>query len=147
MPPSVPLNRVDGSWSLYWNFDQYLSRRPVRRDARMGALRTRRRIADDDANPLAWFLSFGVGGHNPMRGREADTFGAGWFVVGDQRRDRRRSSKLVLGPLDDGHGFEMFYNWQATPWLNITPDLQVLVPARENVDTALVLGVRAVMRL
>ena len=44
--------------------------------------------------------------------------------------------QAALGPIDDGQGIEIYYNWQATPWLNITPDLQVLVPARENVDTA-----------
>ena len=143
--PSVPLNRVDGSWSLYWNFDQYLFVDPCNA-ARGWGLFGRAAVADNDANPLEWFLSFGVGGHNPKRGREADTFGMGWFLSGTSS-EIDPLIELALGPLNDGHGFEMFYNWQATPWLNITPDLQVLVPARENVDTALVLGVRAVMRL
>lgn len=143
--PDVPIATANGSWSLYWNFDQYLSVDPCNERRGWGVF-GRAGIADQDANPLSWFLSFGVGGHNPAAGHEADTFGAGWFVAGS-------SDKVgpilegFLGPIEDGHGVELFYNWQATPWLNVTPDLQVLVPARDNVDTALVLGVRAVMQL
>lgn len=143
--PNVPINEANGSWSLYYNFDQYLFVDPC--DATRGwGLFGRAGIADEDANPLSWFLSFGVGGHNPMRGRGADTFGAGWFVAGSSDQIGP-ILETVLGPIDDGHGVELFYNWQATPWLNVTPDLQVIVPASENVDTALALGVRAVMRL
>ena len=103
-------------------------------------------IADDEANPLHWFLSFGIGGHNPHRGHEADTFGAGWFVAGTSD-EIGPIIEATLGPIQDGHSVELYYNWQATPWLNITPDLQVIVPARGNIDTALVAGIRAVMRL
>lgn len=143
--PDVPINQADGSWSLYWNFDQYLF--VDADDARRGwGLFGRAGIADEDANPLEWFLSFGIGGHNPLAGHEADTFGVGWFVAGSSD-EIGPILETAFGPIGDGHGVEIFYNWQATPWLNVTPDLQVLVPSRENVDTALVAGVRAVVRL
>lgn len=143
--PDVPIAAAEGSWSLYWNFDQYLVVDPC--DPRRGwGVFGRAGVADEQANPLSWFLSFGVGGHNPSRGREADTFGAGWFVAGSSD-EIGPVLQTVLGPIGDGHGVELFYNWQATPWLNVTPDLQVVVPSRENVDTALLLGVRAVMEL
>ncbi len=143
--PNIPINETDGSWSLYWNFDQYLQVDPCNPQRGWG-LFGRAGIADDEANPLAWFLSFGVGGTSPIQGRHADTFGAGWFVAGSSD-EVGVILETVLGPVNDGHGVEMFYNWQATPWLNVTPDLQVIVPAREDVDASLVLGVRAVMRL
>jgi len=143
--PNIPINETSGSWSLYWNFDQYLSVDST--NAKRGwGLFGRAGIADDEANPLAWFLSFGVGGNNPMKGREADTFGAGWFYEGSSDEIGPLVA-AVLGPIGDGQGIEIFYNWQATPWLNVTPDFQVIVPGRENVDTALAVGVRAVMRL
>ncbi|TWT97736.1 Carbohydrate-selective porin, OprB family [Botrimarina colliarenosi] len=143
--PNVPINETSGSWSLYWNMDQYLYVDPC--DATRGwGFFGRAGIADQDANPLSWFLSFGLGGHNPTKGHEADTFGAGWYVAGSSD-EIGPVLETLLGPIGDGHGVELFYNWQATPWLNVTPDLQVVVPARENVDTALVLGLRAVMRL
>ncbi len=143
--PNLPINQVDGSWSLYWNFDQYLYVDQCDSSRGWGMF-GRAGIGDDVTNPLSWFLSFGVGGHNPMPGRNADTFGAGWFIAGSSD-EIGPVLEIVFGPIDDGQGVELFYNWQATPWLNITPDLQVIVPGRENVDTALALGVRAVMAL
>lgn len=143
--PNVAINQVEGSWSLYWNFDQYLQVDPTESSRGWGMF-GRAGIGDDDTNPLAWFLSFGVGGHNLMFGREADTFGAGWFMTATSD-EIGPVLEIPFGPVGDGQGVELFYNWQATTWLNVTPDLQVLMSARENVDTALVLGVRAVMAL
>ena len=143
--PNVAINETSGSWSVYWNADQYLHVDPCN-PARGWGLFGRAGIADDEANPLHWFLSFGIGGHNPHRGHEADTFGVGWFVAGTSD-EIGPIIEATLGPIQNGHGVELYYNWQATPWLNITPDLQVIVPARENVDTALLAGIRAVMRL
>ncbi|TWT40743.1 carbohydrate porin [Botrimarina hoheduenensis] len=143
--PDVPINEADGSWSAYYNFDQYLFVDPCN-EGRGWGLFGRAGVADQQANPLSWFLSFGLGGHNPMSGHGADTFGVGWFVAGSSDQIGP-ILETVLGPIEDGHGVELFYNWQATSWLNVTPDLQVVVPSRDNVDTALVLGVRAVMQL
>ena len=55
--------------------------------------------------------------------------------------------------LRDESGFEAFYNIAITPWLQLTPDIQVIRPAQEvtisgeNVDTATVLGFRLQMVL
>jgi porin len=141
--PSVPIQRADGSWCLYWNFDQYLkvfSSDPLRGWGVFG----RAGIGDDTANPISWFLSFGVGGNSPLCGRESDTFGAGWYYSGTSG-NIGPILQTVLGPIGDGQGVELFYNIAVTPWLNVTPDLQVVVPARENVDTAVVAGLRAKM--
>ncbi|QDV73994.1 carbohydrate porin [Botrimarina mediterranea] len=143
--PDIPVAQASDAWAVYWNFDQHLFVDPC--DAGRGwGVFGRAAISDEEINPLSWFLSFGLGGHNPMRGHEADTWGAGWFVAGSSG-EIGPIIETFLGPIGDGHGVELFYNWQATPWLNVTPDLQVLAPSRENVDTALVLGVRAVMLL
>lgn len=141
--PDVPIARSNGSWSTYWNFDQYLVVDPS--DATRGwGVFGRAGLGDEESNPLSWFLSFGVGGNNPSSGHETDTFGVGWFVTGSSDQIGP-ILETVLGPIEDGHGVELYYNWQATPWLTVTPDLQVLDPARENVDTAVVVGVRGVM--
>lgn len=143
--PDVPINETDGSWSLYWNGAHYLHVDPCT-PGRGWGLFGRAGLADDRTSAFGWFLSFGVGGNNPMRGHEADTFGVGWFVNG-LSNEIGPLLQAVTGPLSDGHGVELFYNWQATSWLNVTPDLQVLIPERDNVDTALALGVRAVVAL
>jgi porin len=38
---------------------------------------------------------------------------------------------------------ELFYDVAVTPWCHITPGLQVVTPARDRIDAALVFGIRA----
>jgi porin len=98
-------------------------------------------IGDDQVNPLPWFFSFGIGGNSPMQGRHQDTFGAGWYLAGTSD-EIGTILTTVLGPIEDGQAVELFYNYQFTPWCHITPDLQFIDPARQQVDSAVVAGVR-----
>lgn len=139
--PNVVIPTTDGSWSLFWNFDQYLVVRRQKPLNGWGAF-GRAGIGDDQTNPMAWFLSFGLGGNVPFASRPADTFGVGWYYAGS-------SSEIgdiltgTLGPIGNGQGIELYYNYQVTPAIRLTPDVQVIFPAREQVDAALVAGVRA----
>ena len=139
--PDVPIARQSDSWSIFWNCDQYLVVDPDN-SARGWGYFARAGYGDDETDPIEWFLSAGLGGSSPLAGRPADTFGVGWYHAGT-------SDKLgpiietAFGPIGDGDGVELFYNVAVTPWCHVTPDVQVLVPARETVDTALAAGVRA----
>ncbi len=139
--PDAPIARQSGSWSLYWNCDQYLYVDPYNAACGWGVF-GRAGIGDDETNPLAWFVSGGVGGTGMFCGRPADTFGAGYYFAGTSGQIGPILQTL-LGPIGDGQGVELFYNYEVTPWCHVTPDFQVVVPARENVDTAIVAGVRA----
>lgn len=138
--PSVPIARQSGSWALTYNFDQYLFVDPS--DSKRGwGLFGRAGLADPYTNPIQYFLSLGLGGNSPLRGRDCDTFGLGWYYSGT-------SSKIAplltaLGNLGDGQGGELFYNIALRKRLSVTADTQILLPARSNVDTALVFGLRA----
>ncbi len=138
--PDVPIDRTDGSWSLYWNMHQYLV--TDRSDPSVGwGVFARAGIADEDTNPLRSFLSAGVGGSSPIRGRRQDSFGVGYYFA--ETSDEIGSIlTAVLGPVNDGHGVEAFYNVAMSQHVTLTPDLQVIVPSREQIDTALVAGVR-----
>ena len=138
--PDVPIARQDGSWSLYYNFDQYVSLYTDAPTTGWGVF-GRAGIADDQANPLAYFLSIGIGGNSPLCGREADRIGIGYYYAGTSD-EIGPILQATVGPIGDGQGVELFYNYEVTPWFHLTPDLQVLDPAREAVDTALVLGLR-----
>lgn len=141
LPPAAgPLVRRPDSWSVYWNFDQYLVVDECDPSQGWGVF-GRAAVADDDTNPLEWFLSFGVGGNSWIECREADTFGVGWFY--SSTSDQLPGA--VLG--DHGQGVELFYNYAVNPWLHVTGDLQVIDPARQGVDNALVLGLRVNMNL
>jgi len=142
--------KEDGSWSVYYNFDQYFyetakgSGRGIGLFGRFGA-------SDGNPNLMQYFYSAGIGGKGFFASRPYDQFGMGYYYLDIQ-------SPTLQGPLRtreflrDEWGFEAFYNVALTPWLLLTPDLQVIGPAskrqrilqreRESVDTAVVMGFR-----
>jgi porin len=132
--PGVPIQPKDGSWSLRYNFDQYLYVDPCHPQRGWGVF-GRAGISDGNPNPLKWNMSFGVGGHSPLRGRQADRFGIGWYYGGANQGTFFRP--------DDGTGVEIFYNAAVTPWFHLTPDLQILDGgSMRNPDTALIFALR-----
>lgn len=121
------------SYTIYHGLDQYLFRFSQKPDRGWG-LFSRAAITDGNPNPVRYFLSAGLGGYSPLGQRRGDTFGAGWYFVG---------ASTQFGPVptalfnpQNGSGVELFYNYQATPWLNITPDVQWLNPGLTNLATA-----------
>lgn len=139
--PNVTIPTTRGSWCLYWNADQYWAVFPGESLRGWGSF-ARAGIADEVTSPLSWFLSFGIGGDSPIASRPADTFGIGWYYAA--------TSSLIgplitaqFGPIGNGQGVECFYNYQLTPAIRLTPDLQVLVPSLTDNSTALIVGLRA----
>lgn len=138
--PTATIPTTRGSWALFWNFDQYLvtaADNPTRGWGTFG----RAGIADKDTSPIAWFLSFGIGGDSPLPSRPEDTFGVGWYHAA--------TSSFIgpllaaqYGPIGSGEGVECYYNYHLTPAILLTPDLQVVVPSLRDFSTALILGVR-----
>ncbi|MCC7085317.1 MAG: carbohydrate porin [Pirellulales bacterium] len=141
--PNIVIPTQRGSWALYANFDHYLivdSSNPLRGWGTFG----RAGIADANTNPLAWFLSYGIGGSSPIKSRPADSFGVGWYCAGASDQIGPILT-AVVGPIGNGQAVECFYNYALTPAIRLTPDLQVIVPAREEIDPALVVGLRMQM--
>jgi porin len=135
-----PLPRETGSWSLFYMFDQTLGTfadDPKRSWGMFGNLG----LADGNPSPIRWAANIGVGGASPFASRPLDTFGIGYFYVGISDDLKNFAPRLL--PLGDEQGVEAFYNIGVTPWFHVTPDLQVIMPFRERVDTALVFGLRA----
>ncbi|QDU51652.1 Carbohydrate-selective porin, OprB family [Gimesia panareensis] len=143
--PDIPISRETESWSFYWNFDQYLFVDPDNPERGWG-LFGRAGIADKQTNPIEWFLSLGIGGNSPISSREADTFGIGWYYSATSDRLAPFIDQ-ILGGVGDGYGVEMFYNVEVNKWFHLTADMQVIRPARQTVDTALLVGLRAVIDL
>jgi porin len=155
---NVPLqspNTENSTWSIYYNFDQYLWSPEGHPDQGIGVF-FRFGASDGMANPIKYAFSAGIGGKGIVPGRPGDTFGLGWartqfsgnFVPILRER-------LDIG-LDKEDAFEMYYNASLTRWLNATLDLQVIDPALNkmldssgrltNMDTAVVAGLRLYVR-
>jgi porin len=141
-PPPATLQTRWNSWTMYYGFDQYFVRYTDKPDRGWG-LFGRASIGDGNPNPIRYFLSTGLGGYSPLGQQRGDTFGVGWFLVGASDQFGPVPTAL-LGPRN-GIGVEWFYNIQATPWLNITPDVQWIRPGLGAIstDNAFVYGVRA----
>jgi porin len=98
----------------------------------------------------------GVGGKGIVPGRPRDTCGVGWtrLECSDDFVPFLRQ-RLPLG-VEDESTVEMYYNASLTPWLNVSPSLQITDPGLDNalnergqleeLDTALVFFLRTFIR-
>lgn len=139
-----------GSWSVTYSADQALYVDPCNPKRNWG-LFTNIGLADDGPSPIRWTANVGVGGSSPLQSRPLDTFGIGYAYV-NYSTPVQQMAPLLL-PIGNDHIVELFYNIAVTPWFHLTPDLQVLAPAREQtlplppgpeaINTAIVFGMRA----
>lgn len=136
--PSVPIDRTDGSWSLFWNTDQALWVDSCDSSRHWGYF-ARAGVADDSANPISYLLSGGLGGSSPLR--SGDSFGIGYFYSGTSDEIAPFLS-AVLGPIGDSQGVEIFYRSQLTKSVSVTPDFQWISQARNRLSDAYILGLR-----
>ena len=130
---------------LYYNFHQYLYTEPDDPEQGWGVF-GRFGCSTGEANPFEQFYSIGVGGNGILPGRDNDRFGIGYYHL-NFSDDFPTIAKRSLGGLDEGYGVELFYNIEITPWLHISPDLQIICNpgGNDNNDTAIVAGVRVYM--
>jgi porin len=148
------IKKEDDSWSVFYNFDQYVYEpnkgQGVGIFGRFGA-------SDGDANPIHYFYSVGVGGKGIVPGRALDEFGVGFYYI-DVSNPEFTGLLADRDLLRDEYGVEAYYNIALTPWMKLTPDIQIIRPAQEktlkidsehllaskkkDVDTATVVGLR-----
>lgn len=153
--PVAPLNHEDKTWAAVYSFEQFLwqpagdPRRGVGMFFSAGA-------SDGKANPIKHSYSLGLVGKGVVPGRPRDEFGIGWT----RTRFSDNFVPFLRNAFDLGlkreDAVELYYNASVTPWMNISPSLQVIssglnraLDPRGNfkdVDTTYVLGVRVGVR-
>lgn len=124
------LERKKGSWNIYYNFDHYLYE-PKKASGEGIGIFARFGASDGNPNFMHFFYSLGFGGKGLIPRRENDRYGLGFYFIdvsNPKLQGLFRSTKL----LRDEYGFEAFYNIAITPWLNLTPDLQVVRGAQKD---------------
>lgn len=129
-------------FALYYNFDQHLVQEPDDPSQGFG-LFGRFGWSDGEVNPVAEFYSLGVGGKGLLPNRDNDTYGVGYYFL-----NASGDLPAILG-INAEQGIELYYNIEVTPWLHITPDLQILIDpgGRSDRDPAIVVGVRMHMKI
>jgi porin len=141
------IEKQDGSWMIYYNFDQYLYE-PEKGSGKGIGIFGRLGVSDGNPNPMHFFFSIGVGGKGIIPSRPLDRFGIGYYYMDVSNPTFTGLHGRKREFLRDEYGFEVFYNVAITPWFQLTPDIQVIRPAQketvsgEKVHTATVLGLR-----
>ena len=135
----VQIRETSGSWSVYYNFDQFLY--TTKADGSQGiGIFGRIGFGDRNTNIFEQFYSFGIGGRGMLPGRDLDRFGIGFYYTNFSNH----LPEIVLS--GDEIGLEVFYNIAATNWLFVTPDIQVIEPAGKRATTAFLSGLRLQMK-
>ncbi|MDP2178143.1 carbohydrate porin [Methylicorpusculum sp.] len=123
--PVEPANRKDNTWSVIYSFDQYFwhpdgdPKRGIGFFFSFGA-------TDGNPNPIQYSYMMGIGGKGVFTGRQHDSFGIGWARAefSDKFLPILRE-RLGLG-LDHEDAIELYYTAAITPWLNVSPNLQII---------------------
>jgi len=134
-----------GDWGFYVGFDQMVWKENDNPKDKQGfSIAARYGYAHGDVNRVDNFWAFGTKYQGLVSGRDKDLFGIGVAqgIMSDQfRRIHARADRETV--------YEMYYSYQVTPWLTISPDLQFVTNAGgdKDDDNALVAGIRIRMVL
>ncbi len=93
-------------------------------------------IGDKDTNPVAWSIAGGLSGRGSLPGRDADTWGLGYFFndLTDMPSDI---------PMEDlAHGLEVYYDIQLMGCTTLTFDVQWVKSAFAHAENSTILGAR-----
>jgi porin len=154
--PVQQLNQVHSTWTVYYNFDQYLWSPAGAPDRGIGVF-FRFGATDGVANSIKYHYNVGIGAKGLVPGRPCDNFGIGWART--ELSDNfvpflRQQLRLGLGHEDV---VELYYNATITPWLSAALDLQIIEQALartfdasgtglRDLDTAVIVGLRVSTR-
>jgi len=134
----VSLDKGEDSWSAMYNLHQYIYTEQQDQTQGFGVF-GRVGFADDKTNPISNFYGAGLGGKGSIDGRDRDTWGISYFYM--QLSDE--FGRAVERNFGDAQGVEVFYNIELTQWMHLTPDLQIIHPSSDRVDTTYIAGLRA----
>ena len=154
--PVQPLNQEEKTWAVVYGFEQYLWQPTGDAKRGVGAF-FNFGVSDGSTNPVKRSYSAGLVGKGVVPGRPNDNLGIGWArtkVSNDFVPFMRDTFNLGLNHEDV---VELYYSAALTPWLNVSPSLQIINSGLsktldsggtrlKNLDTAYVAGVRVGVR-
>ena len=138
-PLGIPLETVQGAWTLNVSVDQFVWMHPNDPTKGMGVFGM---FGVSDGNPsiLRTQTFVGFGGAAPFEGRSADSFGAAFFY-NDISTDLENTLFPIL-PIRNEQGVELYYAWAPVGWSRVTADLQVIDPFLRRSETRIFFALR-----
>ena len=152
------LEKKRDTWAMFYNFDHFLYETDASAGKGVG-LFGRFGASAGNPNPMQYFYSLGVGGKGLIPSRDRDRFGIGAYYTSVENPTLQLPFRGPSSFLGDEWGFEAFYNVALTPWVLLTPDIQVIGPSQKRrlvsggtsgtatIGTATVLGFRVQLLL
>ena len=137
----TPLAIDKHSWCAYHNFSQFFYVREGTTDQGIGIF-GRFGVGEAETNPINYHIAFGIGGKGMVAGRPDDRFGIGYYYT--RLSDKLPSVLFKRGIIQNYEaGGEIFYNVALTPWLQVTPSVQLIESGiQKNNSMATVLSLR-----
>jgi porin len=96
--------------------------------------------APEDRNFYDTFMSGGIGGRGVIPSRPLDRYGLGFYALIES--DDLKNQPVLSGAYRAEYGWEVFYNFAITPWLQFTPDFQYIRSGQTGVNHVGVFGMR-----
>jgi len=154
-PSSAPLNKESETWAAVYSFEQFVWQPAGDPHHGLGVFFSAG-LSDGKANPIKYSYSLGLVGKGIVPGRPRDDFGIAWArsqFSDDFVPFLRNTADLGL---DHEDVVELYYNASITPWLNVSPNVQILSSGLnraldasgnfKSLDTTYVVGVRMGIR-
>ncbi len=135
--------KKDGVWSISVCYDQVFWQAPDN-DKKNLRLFTGWSVSDGNPSFGRWGGFVSVEGWGLLPNREKDRMGIGGFY-NQLSTDFKDFTSVVGVDLRNLWGTEFYYNAEITPWLHLTPNLQVVQNQNETDDPAVIVGLRLVM--
>jgi porin len=134
----------EGSYSIGFQFSHLLHLNPGNPKQGWGVF-LKGSISDGNPNYVQNSLYGGIGGMGLFRGRDLDSFGVGYYYynLSDALEETLNHRIERFG---DEQGVEAYYSCAVTPWLYITPDLQLIDPPGNVKEIAFIAGLRTNIR-
>ncbi|MEX0322977.1 MAG: carbohydrate porin [Puniceicoccaceae bacterium] len=123
-----------------YTFKNFIYKNPDTKDGGWGIFG---QVGMSDGNPSKLDYSFvvGIGGDSLTAARPQDRWGIGYYRYSVS--DSLIEGLGVIGQgIENEYGIEVFYNFQVTPWLNITADFQYIDPVIKSKDNISIFGIR-----
>ncbi len=134
----------DGSWFAGYFAEQRLWQDPCSAK-RYTKLYGYAGLADPDTSPFDWTAGISLEAFGPSTCRPGDRMGVGYFY--NSLSGPLEDLAAAVEPLGNVHGGELYYNAEITPWFHLTADVQIIEPAIEDEDTAVVFALRGKITL
>jgi porin len=149
------LNKENETWTAVYSAEQFLWQPSGDPKRGIGAFLSAG-VSDGRANPVKYSYTLGLVGKGVVPGRASDDFGIGWSRAefSDDLVPSLRTA-FNLG-LDHEDAVEIYYKAAVTPWLDVSPSLQIMNSGLSKVrdssgnvkllDTTYLVGVRVGIR-